>query len=312
MDLPRYPIFIPTKERSDVDLTASYLRQDGVPFTLVIEPQEFDIYAAHYGKECLLVLPENDRGLIYVRNWIKDYATALGVDRHWQIDDNIAGFRRWYKGARIRCHSAIALRVCEDFSDRYTNVAISGLNYSMFAVASGQPPFVLNAHVYSCTLILNEIPHRFRPPANEDVDMCLQVLSDGWCTVQINAFLCEKKPTMTIPGGQTDIAYRGDGRLDMARALERAWPGVVRTGRRYNRPQHVVHSGWRKFDTALIPREGVEISREPNEYGMRLKRVAKVRSESLSKLATSYNREQGRKAKNERVDGKRGVVQEPA
>lgn len=266
---PRYPIYIPSRHRSHVDLTTDFLKEDGVPFSIVVEPHDYDKYAAKYGEKCLLTLPEDGRGLVFARNWIFEHSVNAGHERHWQIDDNIRRIRRWYHGHRIPCDSAIALRASEDFTDRYENVAISGLNYTMFAVWSS-PPFVLNAHVYSCTLILNSMENRFRGTVNEDVDMCLQVLADGWCTIQFNAFLQEKMPTMVVDGGQTDSAYQLDGRLDMARGLERAWPGVVTVKRRFQRPQHIVHSAWRHFDTPLKRKPGLKIPDAPNEYGMTL------------------------------------------
>ncbi len=285
---PIYPIYIPSKNRSHINITAKFLRADGVPFWLVVEPQERKVYEAKFGKGRVLVLPENDRGLSYSRNWIKDRSTAAGDDRHWQLDDNIEGVRRLYQGERIPCDSAIAFRVVEDFADRYENVAIAGLNYQMFAGEFTRAPFVLNAHVYSCTLLANSTPYRFRG-RNEDVDMCLQVLAGGLCTVQVNVFVANKLRTMTIAGGQTDSDYLGDGRLKMARELERRWPGVVDTRRRYGRPQHVVRDNWRRFDTPLIPKKGLEIKPGPNEYGMDLNVSPDgVKSRKLRKLAEGF------------------------
>lgn len=283
---PRYPIYIPPKGRADVCLTARFLEKDGVPFTLVVEPQEFESYAALYGEERLLTLPWNDPGsVIPARNWIKEHARTAGYERHWQLDDNIREVWRWYKGKRIPCRSGVALAAVEDFADRYENVAIAGLNYEMFGT-SKQPPFHLNCHVYSCCLILNHLPHQWRGRYNEDTDMCLQVLADGWCTVLVNAFLVKKQRTMTVKGGNTADLYCGDGRLRMARSLERQWPGVVETKRRFQRPQHVVKNAWRKFDTPLKLKEGIDLEELPktDEYGMKLKAVKEVKSERLRAL----------------------------
>jgi hypothetical protein len=285
MILPRYPIYIPSKNRSHIDMTTACLRKDGVPFRLVVEPQEEEVYGAKFGRENILVLPENNRGLIYSRNWMFEHAKSEGHARHWQVDDNITGIWRWYKGFRLYCEAGVAFAVTEDFSDRYENVAIAGLNYVMFAIEA-RKPIAINCHVYSCTLIDNSIPFRFRPPANEDVDMCLQVLSAGYCTIQMNAFLAQKLGTMIVSGGQTDAAYKGDGRLFMARALERAWPGVVETKRRFQRPQHVIKFAWRKFDNKLKLKPGVDLAKIPpvNEYGLRLIAKTEVRSTRLKRL----------------------------
>jgi len=202
------------------------------------------------------------------RNWIKQHATEAGHARHWQLDDNIYFAQRLYRGHRYHCRFAVALAVCEDFTDRYDNIGVSGLNYAMFAVpANTYAPYYLNVHVYSCTLILNALPYLWRPQYNEDTDYCLQVLAGGLCTVLINAFVVKKVQTMTVRGGNMPI-YQGDGRLRMARSLERDWPGVVRVERRFQRPQHVIANGWQKFDTPLRKRADLQLPAGPDEYGL--------------------------------------------
>ena len=101
MILPRYPVYIPSKGRAETALTPRFLIADSVPFKLVVEPQEQTAYASKWGAERLLVLPENDRGLVFVRNWIKQHSIDSGVERHWQLDDNIRRVLRVCKGQRI-------------------------------------------------------------------------------------------------------------------------------------------------------------------------------------------------------------------
>lgn len=285
--MPRYPIYVPSKGRAKKCLTAQFLIRDGVPFRLVVERQERDAYVERFGAERVLVLPwETPAGtVVAARNWIKGHATEEGHARHWQLDDNISGIWRLFRGRRLYCASGAALAATEDFVDRYENIAIGGLNYVMFGVGATKP-FVTNCHVYSCCLILNSLPYGWRGRYNEDTDLCLRVLADGWCTVLFNAFLVQKLGTMTMKGGNTDVLnYHNDGRLKMARALERLWPGVVTTKRRFRRPQHVVKDSWQRFDTPLRLKPGIVIPDGPNEYGLRLKQVkAEVRSEDLRGL----------------------------
>lgn len=301
--LPRYPVYVPSKGRFHSGLTMKYLIKTETPFYLVVESQEADEYGKRYGYDRLLVLPwsGNDEtrqafcaerniengGLIAVRNWIKEHSIAGGYARHWQLDDNIQYIKRRWKGKRIPCDAGVALAVVEDFADRYENIAIAGMNYEMF-LPNGQkiPPFYLNVHVYSCSLILNSIPHRWRQAYNDDTDICLQVLAAGWCTVLVNAFLVWKMWTTHLTGGNTTDLYQGDGRLKMARSLERMWPGVVETDRRFKRPQHVVKDAWRRFDTPLKLKPGINLDELPkvDEYGMKLIQVKEIRSGDLQRL----------------------------
>lgn len=274
--LPRYPVFVPSKGRWQNPMTAKFLTKDGVPFRLVVEPAEEAAYRAALPDVEMLVTPHDDMKLLGVRNWIRDVSIEEGWSRHWQLDDNIQDTRRLYRGKRIPCNSGVALRVCEDFTDRYTNIGVSGLNYQMFVTDETPTPFYLNCHVYSCSLVSNEMPYRWRLIYNDDTDLCLQVLAGGLCTVALNVFMAHKQRTMVHAGGNTTSIYTGDGRAVMARSLERVWPFVVTTKRRFRRPQHVIRGAWAGFDTPLIRRTDIDWDNLPpiDEYGLDLIQVA--------------------------------------
>jgi hypothetical protein len=251
----KYPLYVPSKGRADCCYTAEFLIRDQVPFRLVVEPSEEKAYRAQFPDVEVLVTPKDDMRLLGVRNWIRDHSVSLGAERHWQFDDNIVLMARWHQARRIKVDSKIGFAAAEEFTDRYTNIGLSGFNYDMFAVGKA-PPFRVNTHVYSASLIKNDMPHTWRLLYNDDTDLCLQVLAGGLCTVQINAFVVKKLRTMIVKGGNTEDLYQGDGRLKMARTLERMWPGIVTTERRYGRPQHVIN--WRKFRTPLIRRDDLD------------------------------------------------------
>lgn len=281
MILPRYPVYVISKGRFEKNLTAIFLIKDKTPFHLVVEPQEADEYIKRFGEERVLILPFSNLGLggIPARNWVWEHAKASGAKRHWILDDNISYIMRRYKTRRLHCESGPAFAAVEDFTDRYENIAIAGMNYTMFVPdRQSIAPFFLNNHVYSCLLILNELPFRWRGRYNEDTDLCLQVLAAGWCTVLTNIFMIDKVHTMKMKGGNTTELYKGDGRLKMARSLERVWPYVVSVDRRFQRPQHKIRDEWKKFDTPLIRRKDLDWSKfkQANEYGLKLEQVADV------------------------------------
>jgi len=298
----RYPVYVPSRGRAKYATrrtsTIGNLRADGVDFRVVVEPQEAEDYARVVGDDRVLVLPFRDRGTSTpARNWIRDHAEATGAARHWQLDDNIKEFRRLYRGRRIPCHCGVALRVCEDLSDRFENVAISGLNYQMFVPDDTPEPFITNVHVYSCTLVNHAMPYRWRLDRNEDTDLCLQALVGGWTTIAVNAFMANKERTMVVKGGNTESLYGVEGansasarsthgRFEMAEVLRRAWPGIVTVRWRFQRAQHVVD--WKAFETPLRPRVDLAAFPETDEYGLRLRAVREVRSPTLRKLLAEY------------------------
>jgi len=274
---PKYPIFIPSKGRWESRLTVRALENLGVPYKIVIEPQEYNNYAKVIDKRNILLLPwskpNSNTKLVKARCWIKEYSISVGAERHWQLDDNIYQFYRLNNNLKVPVGSGTIFRVAEDFTDRFENIAISGFNYFMFASRKEKITlFYLNTRVYSCSLINNKIPHLWRGIYNDDTDICLRVLKDGWCTILFNAFLCEKATTMTIKGGNTNIYKKDknfDGRLLMAQSLVEQHPDVARVSFKWGRYQH--HVDYSKFrKNKLILKSGLEIPDRINNYGMKL------------------------------------------
>lgn len=273
---PIYPIYIPSKGRADRPHTANRLTEMGVPFFLVVEPPEVDEYRA-LGLGTVLELPFHDlgQGSIPARNWIWDHAQASGAARHWIIDDNIIRFYRMNFNRRIPVRTGAIFRAAEDFTDRYENIAFSGFNNIAFAPdrTASIPPFTTNTRIYSKTLINTALPYRWRGRYNEDTDLCLRALKDGWVTVQFNAFLGDKATTMTMKGGNTDTVYATDDhRRAFAESLRDQHPDVVEVVWKFGRWHH--HVDYSPFKgNKLVPRPGTTPTASTNEFGMRLMRV---------------------------------------
>lgn len=267
---PSYPVYIISKGRWETRLTSKAFERMQIPYRIVVEPQELEQYAAVIDKRKILVLPFSDlgQGSIPARNWVWEHSISEGAERHWILDDNISHFFRLNYNLKTPIVSGTCFRVAEEFTDRYTNIALSGFQYFMFASRkSKNAPIILNTRIYSCILIKNDIPYRWRGRYNEDTDLSLRVLKDGWCTVLFVAFLARKRPTMTMKGGNTDELYQGDGRLRMALSLQRQHPDVVKLGRRWGRWQHIVD--YRPFkNNRLRLKPGVVIPQGVNNYGM--------------------------------------------
>lgn len=274
--LPRYPIYVPTHGRWESRLTLRAFDAIGVPYRAVIEEEEVERYmAAGVPEDKILVQPTHRQGLVVTRNWIWDHAEASGVKRFWTFDDNIREFYRLNRNLKTPVGDGTILRVIEDFADRYANLPICGMNYFMFADRkSVVPPFYGNTRVYSNMLIETcaRDPqgrvYRNEGFYNDDTDLCLRVLKDGFPMVLFNAFLILKMTTMRVKGGMTGH-YQGDGRLKMAQELQRRHPDVTKMTRKWGRWQHVVD--YSPFaGNRLVYREGAEPPAGIDEFGMGL------------------------------------------
>lgn len=287
---PKYPIFIPTKGRFKTPLTISTFKQIKVPFKIVIERQELDNYLKIVDKEDIIIVPHKDKGLTVTRNWIWDYAQEKGYKKFWTFDDNIDMIFRLNSNLKVPVSSGTVLKIIEDFSDRYTNAPIVGMNYFMFASRkSKMPPFVLNTRIYSNMLIETNVKDKSGKPFrnvtfyNDDTDLCLRVLKDGLCTVLFNAFLIGKATTMTVKGGMTEY-YQSDecqGRLKFAEELVNAHPDVARVTWKFGRWHHQVD--YRRFKANKLQlKSGLKIKSGENNYGMILKEYSDEETEIMN------------------------------
>lgn len=266
----RYPVYIISKGRADTRLTSKALERMGVPYSIVIEPQEYDQYAAVIDPAKILVLPFSNlgQGSIPARNWVWEHSLSIGAERHWIMDDNIRGFQRITNNKKDYDMTGAIFCAMEDFTDRYENISLSGPQYEMFIPEKPKhPPFILNTRIYSCILIKNDIPYRWRGRYNEDTGLSLRALKDGWCTVLFYTFLQKKVATMTMKGGNATELYRGDGRLKMAQSLVEQHPDVTTITWKWGRYQH--HVDYRPFaNNKLIRKDGLDIPDRVNNYGM--------------------------------------------
>ena len=248
------------------------------PYRIVVEPKEFSFYNQHIDKTKIIILPDNfselKQGGIPARNFVWEYSISEGHERHWILDDNIGSFRRLNRNRQVKVSDTTIFKCAEDFVDRYDNVALAGFQYDYFLPSKYKfPALVLNTRVYSCTLIKNDLPYRWRGRYNEDTDLSLRVLKDGWCTILFNAFIQEKKETMGMGGGNTDTIYNdGDNRREFAESLKRQHPDVVNVTWKYNRWHHQVN--YKPFKkNRLVRKEGLSIRRGVNNYGMVLREL---------------------------------------
>ena len=275
---PRYPVYVISKGRWESRLTSKALESMSIPYRIVVEPQEYESYKAVIDPQKILTLPFSNlgQGSIPARNWVWEHSVSEGATRHWILDDNIRSFYRLHQNKKIRLADSAGFRAVEDFTDRYENVALSGFNYQWLAKQKQKiPPFVSNTRIYSSILIKNDLPYRWRGRYNEDTDLSLRALKDGYCTVQFNAFLADKMTTMVMKGGNTDELYKDDGRLKMAESLREQHPDVTKVTRKWGRWQHHVdYSPFKK--NRFIPKPGFVEPTEANNYGMELEILDQV------------------------------------
>ena len=279
----RYPIYIVSKGRWQNGLTTKALTVMGIDHWLVCEEHEADLYRANT-KAQILILPQSyldnydtcdnlgstkSKGPGAARNFVWDHSTAAGYKRHWVMDDNLDAFHRLNRNEKFEVETPVIFAAAEDFIDRYSNIPVAGFNYYSFCKKTDKvPPFVLNTRIYSCLLIENAAPYRWRGRYNEDTDLSLRVLKDGLCTLQFNAFLCGKVTTQRMSGGNTKEFYAEEGTLPKSQMLADLHPDVAKVVWRFNRWHH--HVDYKPFKNNTLLKIKQKEYEKIDNYGFKL------------------------------------------
>ena len=132
--------------------------------------------------------------------------------------------------------------------------------------------FFFNTRIYSCNLIKNDTPFKWRGRYNEDTILSLDMLKAGYCTIQFNAMLQEKTTTQVLRGGNSEEFYDKEGTLPKSQMQVDVHPDVSRLTFRFGRiHHHVDYTPFKKIK--LIKKKNISIKKEIDNYGMELKKI---------------------------------------
>ena len=250
---PQFPIYIVSKGRPEC-LTAKTLKEMNVPFKIIVDEDEEKLSAYKFKHDGVITMPREYKdnydefwpktgvtGAGASRNFAWDLSKDAGFSHHWVMDDNFKGFYRLNRNTEGRLTSGTGFKVMEDFVLRYDNIGQAGPNYEQFVkTTDAVPPFVKNTRIYSCILIRNDLPVRWRGRYNEDTDLSLRILKSGIATVQFNAFLVDKVTTQRLAGGNHEQFYSKEGTKPKSQMLADMHPDVAEVVWKFNRWHHKV------------------------------------------------------------------------
>lgn len=246
-----YPVYIISKGRYDITLTADIFDKACINYYIAVEPQEADKYIKKLGKDKVLILPFSNLGLgsYPARNYCWEHSILQGHEYHWLFDDNIQAFKRWIDGKRKTITDITTALLYVEAYSRKTKIDILGFEEPNFSVRPPKKAFKHNCHVYSAMLIKNILPYRWRLKYNEDIDLNLQVLHNGGTTASCVYYLADKVSTSAkMKGGNQDELYKGNDpkkKLLKAKMIENVWPQYAKTVIRFNRIHHLIN--WKQF-----------------------------------------------------------------
>jgi hypothetical protein len=249
-----YPIYIPSKGRADSITTAGLLQKSGVPFKILVEPQDFDSYSKNFKQEELLLMEVNNGGIDYARNFAKAHSTALGAKFHWQFDDDIQHFRFRIDNKNKNTDPAHVINLVESVTNLYTNIGTAAPMYDTYAFAAPSP-IRLNKMVASAMLFNNEGEQKFRPMIIDDIDMTMQYLDAGLCTLLFSTALVNLPTTPNDTGGMGAEARVGNTMRIRCENLVKQWGDVFKVITKNNAPRIAPSTVWSTFKQQPILKE---------------------------------------------------------
>jgi len=176
-----FPVYVPTRGRSSLARgTLTLLVEAGIVATMVVEPREVDDYTRAFPAHQALVLPANDKGLVFSRNFIMQHARING-GWFWMIDDDVTGFFKTVDRRNIKVGALEALIEAQRFFAGSKNAGQASLEYAQIAW-SAKKTFSLNSYcdVVVCINADATKSLNYREAGLKvDRDFTLQVLASG-------------------------------------------------------------------------------------------------------------------------------------
>lgn len=281
----KYPIYILSKGRYEdkLRLTAQALERMWIDYNIVVEEQEYEQYKKVCKGRVIILDPkykddydtfdnkwfEISKWSWPARNFIWDHSIKEWHKRHWVIDDNIKKFSILNNNMKTEVLSETFFRPMEDFVDRYENIAMAWPYYDFFIPRKWKyAPIILNTRAFSCILIKNDVPLRWRCRYNEDIDLSLRCLKLWLCIVQFRWFLQGKVKIQVMKWWNTDAFYAEYWTSPKSKMLQMAHPDCVKVVFRYGRIHHTVDSS-RFKKNKLILKKWIDIQKWVNNYWMK-------------------------------------------
>lgn len=201
-------IYIPSKNRVENSTLLKFAETTEQDITVVVEPQDYEKYKIKYPKFNYLVLPVNNGGITYVRNFIKQYTENNSIDNYWQLDDDLTGLF-YREGTKLVRTGFEALKQAQE-QFKLNNIALGALEYRQFAW-SATKELIINSFCDSCVYVdnikLKGLTYRQYVEGKEDRDFAMQVIKLGQKTARTTLFAFSAPANGSNAGGLKEIFY---------------------------------------------------------------------------------------------------------
>lgn len=217
-------IFVPSKKRAGSAQFLNYADENNLKINVVIEPQEELLYKHLYKHFNFIILPKNDGGITYVRNFIKEFTTNKGINYYWQLDDDITGLF-YREGTKLIRSDLNTLHKAEIIFIE-NGIALGSLEYRQFAW-SATKDIIENSFCDTCVFMDNiknkDLIYREFVEGKEDRDFAMQVIKNGNKTGRVTTFAFSAPANGSNIGGLKEIFYDKGKEITCVKNMIELW-----------------------------------------------------------------------------------------
>lgn len=276
----KYPIFIISYNRPKNHITARKLAEYEIYHYIVLHKEQIPEYLKNFTNEMkkfTTILEFDDvyklkyetcdniphsiknAGSGAERNFAWDYSkNVLNSNSHWLLDDNmyfsyISGIKNniYARNCCDKIKFNELFNKAEDFFDKYENLLMIELAQRDFIVNKLKYSYVLNTRCFSCNLIYNDMPIRWRGRYNEDVILSFDIMQAGYCIASYKGGVLKNKISTRRARGGNHSVEKGDinsiysdgvdykmSSLDKTNLLLKVYPEYFKQVIKYGRIHH--------------------------------------------------------------------------
>jgi hypothetical protein len=226
------PIYVPSKGRAGKSKTIENLIKEGIPFFVVVEPQEASSYQRAYPNQEInwLILSQSNKGIGFVRNSILQFARASSSEWYWMLDDDISSMSQQVGTKNVKKTFGFVLEEATQLFQSCPDLGQGALEYQQFSW-SAKKNLVFNSYCDVAVFInVKRTFHiNYRPMVDlkEDRDFTLQILASGLCTARASRFGFAAPKNGSNEGGLKDVYAQSGREVQAVERMCELWPGIV-------------------------------------------------------------------------------------
>ena len=216
---------IPSKGRAGKTKTDKLICKAGLHYCFVVEPQDQADYsdAGHQ----IMVLPENDQGITFARDWILKMMRRMKYKQFWMLDDDIECFGEVVDGKTVQTDAGVLLKAYNQLS-KYGPASLYCLELRQFAWSAKEVD--RDKIAMQCIMFDLEncqaLDYDLRLKIREDYDLSFQAIFKGKGTLRSGKYYYGIADMKSQAGGMTQW-YNQETEMHETWKLCRKWPKLV-------------------------------------------------------------------------------------